>query len=60
MRPLTRHQILLYQGDFSRLAEIYSSKSASEVIRELVDRHLRAVEARLAQPKEPTCPMTTP
>jgi hypothetical protein len=52
MRPLTRHQILLYEGDFGRLNEIYVSKSASEVIRELVDRHLRAVEARLQQANE--------
>lgn len=51
MTPLTRHQILLYKGDFQRLNDIYSSKSATEVIRELVRRHITDVERRLEAQK---------
>lgn len=51
--PLTRHQILLYKGDFQRINDLYSSKSATEVIRQLVRQHIIAVEKKLeAQKKE--------
>lgn len=51
MTPLTRHQVLLYKGDFSTLNDIYSSKSATEVIRELVRAHIVAVQQRLEKQK---------
>lgn len=51
MTPLTRHQVLLYRGDFTRLNELYSSKSATEVIRELVRKHIMQVEARVEELK---------
>ena len=47
LTPLKRHQILLYDGDYNRLGELYSEKSASEVVRTLVRKHIEAVEARL-------------
>ena len=49
MTPLTRHQVLLYRGDFARLNELYSTKSATEVIRELVHKHIGQVEARVKE-----------
>ena len=52
MTPLTRHQILLYKGDFAELGEFYSSKSTTEVIRELVRAHLIQCRQRLAELKE--------
>jgi hypothetical protein len=45
--PLTRHQVLLYKGEFQQLNDIYSSKSATEVIRELVHRHIEEVREKL-------------
>lgn len=52
MTPLTRHQVLLYKGDFSALNDIYSSKSATEVIRELVRAHIVAVQRKLEEQKK--------
>jgi len=46
---LTRHQILLFEGDFDRLSDIYRRRRATEVIRTLVRKHLDAVDARFAQ-----------
>lgn len=47
--PLTRHQILLYKGDFEKINDLYSSQSATAVIRELVHRHIASCERRLAE-----------
>lgn len=52
MTPLTRHQVLLYKGDFHELAEFYTSKSTTEVIRELVRAHIIQCRQRLAEIKE--------
>lgn len=41
---LTRHQILLFEGDFAKLDELYSHRSATEVVRILVRRHIQAIE----------------
>ncbi len=43
---LTRHQILLYEGDFDKLNDIYRRRRATEVVRLLVRRHLNEIEAR--------------
>jgi hypothetical protein len=48
----TRHQILLSPGQLERLNTIYQTKSASEVIRELVRQHLVQVEQKLRERKE--------
>lgn len=48
----TRHQILLAPGQLSKLNAIYQTKSASEVIRELVRQHLVQVEQKLKERKE--------
>lgn len=45
---LTRHHINLHQGDIDRLNEYYPSLGASEVIRQLVRKHLAALDARVA------------
>lgn len=46
---LARHQILLYEGDFARLENIYTTKKPTQVIRELVRRHCEQVEAKLRE-----------
>lgn len=46
---LSHHHILLYEGDFDRLASIYHTKTPTAVIRDLVRRHIEAVEIRLQQ-----------
>ena len=43
---LTRHQVLLFEGQYARLNELYAKRSAAEVIRELVRRHIEGVERR--------------
>ena len=43
---LTRHQILLFEGDFDRLSDIYRRRRATEVIRILVRRHLEEIDVR--------------
>lgn len=43
---LTRHQILLFEGDFDKLSDIYRRRRATEVIRTLVREHLRKVDSR--------------
>lgn len=45
MDRLTRHQILLYRGDFDRLKNIYAHHSPTSIIRDLVRGHLDRVEA---------------
>lgn len=49
LTKLTRHQILLYDGDFDRLSEIYHRRKATEIIRTLVRNHIAAVEARVKE-----------
>jgi hypothetical protein len=49
MERLSHHHILLYHGDFDRLSEIYHIKKPTVVIRDLVRKHIEAVEARLAE-----------
>ena len=41
---LTRHQILLFEGDFDKLSDIYRRRRATEVVRTLVREHLRRVD----------------
>jgi hypothetical protein len=43
MDKLTRHQILLYRGDFERLKNIYANHSPTSIVRELVRAHLHRV-----------------
>jgi hypothetical protein len=43
---LTRHQVMLFEGDLDRLSDIYRRRRATEVIRILVRRHLSEVDSR--------------
>jgi hypothetical protein len=52
MDKLTRHQILLYSGDFERLKNIYANHSPTSIVRELVRAHLHRVEAKLRETKD--------
>lgn len=52
MDKLTRHQILLYRGDFERLKNIYALHSPTSIIRDLVRSHLNRVEAKLRETKD--------
>lgn len=49
---LTRHQILLYEGDFERLSEIYRRRKATEIVRTLVRNHIAAVEAKMREKED--------
>lgn len=44
--PLSRHQILLFEGDFDRLSNIYTKRSPTEVIRLLVRQHIEQILQR--------------
>ena len=46
---LSHHHLILYQGDFERLGELYHIKKPTVVIRDLVRKHIEAVEARLQE-----------
>lgn len=46
---LSHHHILLYRGDFERIAELHNTKKPTTVIRDIVRRHIQAVEARLTK-----------
>lgn len=50
--PLHRHQVLLFRGDFERLGEYYTIRSASDVIRTLVRQHLDKLDEQLQLKKE--------
>lgn len=43
---LTRHQILLAKGDWEKLQHYHRNRTTTEVIRLLVQRHLREMEVR--------------
>lgn len=45
---LSRHQVLLYKGDFEKLSSINRRRRATQIIRHLVRQHLEAVEAKVA------------
>jgi hypothetical protein len=50
MDKLTRHQILLFEGDFERLKNIHTGKlSPTGAIRMLVRNHLERIEAKLRE-----------
>lgn len=46
LEPLSHHHIILFEGDFDRLKEIYSRRKATEVIRTLVRNHITQLEAK--------------
>ncbi len=48
---MSRHLIRLWAGDMERLKEIYHTKSANSVIRDLVRAHIERVEIRLSAAK---------
>jgi len=47
VEKLTRHQILLYPGDFERLSRMTRNGSASALVRELVRKYIEATEIML-------------
>ena len=53
--PLQKHTLLLYQGDFAKLNELYGQAGGSSVfIRRLVRAHINKIEAGVAQITMPT------
>lgn len=44
IEKLTRHQVLLYPGDFERLSRMTRNGSASALIRELVRKYIEATD----------------
>lgn len=41
---LTRHQVLLFKGDFDKLHRLHRNRKVTEVIRILVRRHIETLE----------------
>jgi hypothetical protein len=50
--PLKRHQILLFDGDWERLKQIYTVKTVTSVVRELVRAHCDRVEAEIVRAEQ--------
>lgn len=49
-RPIQKHTLNLYTGDFARLQELYSSRvGAAKIIRDIIRAHIRKVEEDAAQ-----------
>lgn len=49
-RPISKHTINLYAGDYPKLQRMYPSRlGAAKVIRELVHSYLRRIEENAAQ-----------
>jgi len=46
--PCLKHTLLLFEGDFARLQELYPEVGASIIIRRLVRKHIKEVEGNLA------------
>jgi hypothetical protein len=42
---MTKHLIRLNRGDYQRLGELHKHRTPNEVIRLLVQRHIKAIEA---------------
>jgi hypothetical protein len=49
-RPIIKHTINLYVGDFAKLQALYSTRvGAGKIIRDLIHAHIRMVEENAAQ-----------
>lgn len=46
-RPMTKHTLLLFDGDFAYLQRTYPEVGASKLIRTLVRAHVEGLEAKL-------------
>lgn len=46
---LTRHNVLLFEGDFEELRSYYSTLSPTHVIRSLLRKHLNEIKAKIRE-----------
>lgn len=56
-KKLTKHTMMLYEGQIDTLQEFHPRLGAAKVIRTLIDDHIRSVKegvARKIDPPEPT------
>lgn len=44
-RPLTKHTMLLFEGDFAELQDLYPDIGASAMVRRLIEKYLERVRA---------------
>jgi len=50
VRPITKHTLNLYVGDYNKLQTLYSSRvGAAKVIRDIIHAHIRKIEEDAAQ-----------
>lgn len=52
-RPLSKHTLNLYAGQYDRLQELYPRLGAAMVIRTVIEDHLRSIAESAAQKLEP-------
>lgn len=49
-RPITKHTLNLYSGDYAKLQALYSSRvGAAKIIRDVIHAHIRKIEEDAAQ-----------
>lgn len=49
-RPIIKHTVNLYVGDFEKLQALYSTRvGAGKIIRDLIHAHIRLIEENAAQ-----------
>jgi hypothetical protein len=52
-RPISKHTLNLFEGQFEKLQELHPRLGAAKVIRTLVDDHIRSVAEGTAQRLQP-------
>ncbi len=49
-RPISKHTLNLYAGDYAKLQTLYSSRvGAAKIIRDIIHAHIRKIEEDAAQ-----------
>jgi hypothetical protein len=49
-RPIRKHTLNLYAGDYEKLQALYSSRiGAAKIIRDIIHAHIRLIEENAAQ-----------
>ena len=50
-KPLHKHTLLLYEGDFESLRDLHPEVSPSEIIRTLIANHIARVQKETPTPQ---------
>lgn len=58
VRPIRKHTINLYEGDYEKLQGLYPTKiGAGKIIRDLIHAHIRKIEENATQRQKTAAPL---